>query len=723
MMNDTGTTDSCPDAADNPYDDPARTPLCQKSGVTFLNGGDLKAVAQLPLPGIVIFVHGVNSDGEWYDQTEEGLCAGLNARLKRCDEHLAHPTTEGGQLRAPVYTDELSEDGFINAKRDETTFIRDDNHFSPVIRFRWGYRASLAELQKYGDGVYLNEKDYWGGGPFANGCTALPDLWSEGLSENLFLWVNVQHVNPMPDRYVFSCPPRPYFVLAALRLAKLIESIRKLQANVPVTLVCHSQGNMIGMAAAFLGDRMPAVTDAAGVTGRCVADSYVLCNAPYSLVASNQLESWSELHMKDRHGGNGRQTVDARFQTLRAFFDIVREPASPQQKAEDIDRYTANRAHGFDTKSDRQACGYGTRQETRGRVTLYCNPHDQVISGASIQGIGWRGLSQKEIAAAGGTGTFCQRVFAQGVNVGVKREYHFWRDHYRRLDAGSPAFWLPESPRIRYSASKGMDSNRNWASKVLTAASTVFMIPIAGVAGALGARINALPDKDWSIPIDAPELPTAFTPASFRFGKADERFDERFNEREDAAGQRRDDTPTSDATDVTTGQQKSEATQRYEEHARLRMLARRAKLVKPGEPVRQEDEPETASAEFKAWREEEISSYLRENIDVNATDHSTIMTNPMHAEKALAYDVAVGMCRISPDDLRKLRIAADWRLWKGLDNGDSQKPLGEYFESGNLNSKPIHAWANAAGSEGGMPEKIEDRREYPAPPPYRVPGD
>jgi len=43
----------------------------------------------MPLPGITIFVHGVNSDGEWYSEAEEGICNGLNERAKRCDEHLA----------------------------------------------------------------------------------------------------------------------------------------------------------------------------------------------------------------------------------------------------------------------------------------------------------------------------------------------------------------------------------------------------------------------------------------------------------------------------------------------------------------------------------------------------------------------------------------------------------------------------------------------------------
>lgn len=33
------------------------------------------------LPGIIIFVHGVNSEGEWYEDAEKHLCEGLNKRL------------------------------------------------------------------------------------------------------------------------------------------------------------------------------------------------------------------------------------------------------------------------------------------------------------------------------------------------------------------------------------------------------------------------------------------------------------------------------------------------------------------------------------------------------------------------------------------------------------------------------------------------------------------
>ena len=58
----------------------------------------LDRYAKLPLPGVVIFVHGVNSDGEWYRAAEAGLCKGLNTRMQRCDEHMAHATAQGGQL-------------------------------------------------------------------------------------------------------------------------------------------------------------------------------------------------------------------------------------------------------------------------------------------------------------------------------------------------------------------------------------------------------------------------------------------------------------------------------------------------------------------------------------------------------------------------------------------------------------------------------------------------
>lgn len=294
------------------------------NGTSLFSYSLLDCLQQMPSPGIVIFVHGVNSDGEWYRAAEAGLCKGLNTRMKRCDEHLCHVAPEAGQLTPLRYRSELSDDGYVDPDYTASTFIVPQAHFSPVIQFRWGYKASDKELQQYGDSVYLNEHAYWGGGPFANGCSSLPDLWGEGLSDALFLFIHIEHLNPVNDRIVYACPPRPYFVLAALRLAHLVAAIRRQQADVPITLVCHSQGNMVGIAAAFLGNKMPDVRDAAGKSGRCVADTYVLCNPPYSLLRRNDTEGWLQGQVRDVDGNVGRQSGEARRQTLAAFFDIVR---------------------------------------------------------------------------------------------------------------------------------------------------------------------------------------------------------------------------------------------------------------------------------------------------------------------------------------------------------------------------------------------------------------
>ncbi|WP_306395364.1 T6SS effector phospholipase Tle3 domain-containing protein [Telluria beijingensis] len=709
----------------SPLDDPANLILGSNTGIVFLSPKHLDVVMQLPLPGIVIFVHGVNSDGEWYQQTEEGLCNGLNDRLKRGADHLAFPTPEGGQLRPVEYMPELTPKGFINPERNAKSFITSTAHFSPVIQFRWGYKASSDELQQFSDGIFLNEQNYWGGGPFANGCTALPDLWSAGLSNELFLWLHVEHMNPANDRKVYACPPRPYYVLAALRLARLVESIREKQADVPITIVCHSQGNMIGMAAAFLGDRLDAVTDANGKTGRCVADNYVLCNPPYSLVKSNTTQGWVERGMKDAEGKGGRQTWEARIATLRAFFDIVRRQRAAEQPCKLIDEAMRNDLHGFDAMSDRYRYGMGDTPSTHGRVTLYFNPHDQVISACTIQGIGWRGMSQQEIDAANGHGVFCQRVFSQGFEVGKKGTYDFWADQHNKPAPGSHGFWYPLSPVAKYSIARGLDSHPNVVGKIMTFAMAPVMIAITGVAG---TRINALPPNDWRTPLTAPDLPNSFKPQAMRFGVASEQFDQGMDapgEYRDKKAERAADDPyagdrpvpqsaTEEAkrkgSDAAEGDQHSEAGLLYEHRALLRMEAKREGIYATKDQVTAEDKPETASEKYTEWRTKKIKATLAKTIDTHATDHSTIMTNGMHAQRALAYDVAVGICRISAHDPSFFRSLGDWRILGSAPKENSHNYFHEYFQKGKLNDQSIYEWSKTK-IEGGMPVTIADKRE------------
>lgn len=147
----------------------------------------------------------------------------------------------------------------------------------------------------------------------------------------------------------------------------------------------------------------------------------------------------------------------------------------------------------------------------------------------------------------------------------------------------------------------------------------------------------------------------------------------------------------------------------------LRMQARRDGLVEKGKPVTAVDKPEEASKEFNAWRKNEIQNYLAANIDTHATDHSTIMTNPEHAQKALAYDVAVGVCTIRQEALRELRVAADWQILKGLENTDKNKEFFEYYNKGKFKGVPLFEWANDKDSPAKKPESIVDERQNARP--------
>ncbi|NMC24135.1 MAG: hypothetical protein GYA32_10305 [Serratia sp.] len=81
------------------------------------------------LPGIIFFVHGVNSEGEWYNDAEKNLCAGLTKRLNL-------PSDVG--LRENVYSD---------GKKDIRGVIKEGR--SPIIRFYWGYSTGKNTNIKY----------------------------------------------------------------------------------------------------------------------------------------------------------------------------------------------------------------------------------------------------------------------------------------------------------------------------------------------------------------------------------------------------------------------------------------------------------------------------------------------------------------------------------------------------------------------------------------------
>lgn len=726
-------------------DDPSQTSVGGGLGTTLFNRNDLECVMQMPLPGVVIFVHGVNSEGEWFKEAEKGLCAGLNRRMGRYDDQLFHWGPVAGQMTPVSYIESLTPDGFLNPDMSSKTYITPDPSFSPVIHFRWGYAANAVELKEYGDKIMLNEKNYWGGGPFAGGCSSLPDLWNDGLNDRLFLWLTVQHMNGIGNRKIYSTPPRTYGVLGALRLARLVESIRKRQADAPITIVCHSQGNMIGLAAAFLGDRLPEVTDQWGKKGRCVADTYVLANPPYSLVEANMTDSWAQRGVRDKNGHVGRETYVARKETLRAYFDILRARAELEMPAEDLDRAmenarpSKNGGKPYSAAKDREAHGL-YQKNTYGRVTLYCCPHDQVISALTVQGIGWRGMSVDEISATNAWGVFSQRVFASNFEVGGENKlYRYWQDDWRKDKNQKEGFWYPPSPPARYGLGRGMHSNEGWIAKFFTIATS----PALYLFNLTNMPVNEDPPKDWEIPITAPMLDkeTRFLPQALRYGKPSGARDAQgkpieegcFNEGYDpsSAGRdankenKRDDDPydnfdaksekfkTEGDALKAQGDAASEAAQRYEDHSILRMEARRSgnrRWVDKEGNVVGEDNPEAASADYTEWRNNEIFQILNGGDKNNPTNHSTIMTNKDHAEKALAYDVAIGLCYLTEEDLTYLRTQADWRFASDSRKSDPNFNLMDYINTGKHGELFLPDWAKK-DDNAKMPGKIYDERD------------
>ncbi|MEF9406300.1 hypothetical protein V4891_21815 [Ralstonia solanacearum species complex bacterium KE055] len=218
-----------------------------------------------PLPCLVIFVHGVNSEGEWYNAAEQHICAGLNDRLERWGTpvELISSVPEDGD---PMYTYDIKHplkrtrphfEGGQNAANSNYLFAK-----SPVIRFYWGFKARKGDYGRPSEHDYrdvhhpelrdypvaLDQEDAWGGGPFQNGTSGLWHMFRKDKGFTL----DFQRFNPITDRYLTECPPRTYYVHAARRLAHLIATVRRNSPHETINIVSHSQGTMVSTLATLM---------------------------------------------------------------------------------------------------------------------------------------------------------------------------------------------------------------------------------------------------------------------------------------------------------------------------------------------------------------------------------------------------------------------------------------------------------------------------------------
>ena len=295
-------------------------------------------LAPNPLPCTVILVHGVNSEGEWYNAAKDYLCQGLNDRLGRQGTPAALKSAIEAREETGPYTYAVdkplsrSRPDFDSAKDVETDRFAISQ--SPVLRFYWGYKAAKGDHQKSSHSdlndkpetddrhrrqfpVSLDDDDCWGGGPFQNGT---PNLWAMYRKEEGFT-LDFQRLNPISDRFLTGAPPRTYYVHAARRLAHLVATLRKNSPSETINIVSHSQGTMIAMLAVLMLQDQK-------VRG---PEALFVCNSPFSLNKPGGLLECGQL------GDDYVITQAARFKTLKAVADAVKEAGKNEQATNDVE--------------------------------------------------------------------------------------------------------------------------------------------------------------------------------------------------------------------------------------------------------------------------------------------------------------------------------------------------------------------------------------------------
>lgn len=390
--------------------------ICRASSVMLPQGGDRIVMAPPPKPCVTILIHGVNDLAGVYASIEEGLCAGLNERLDLGGSDSDSP----GRLVAASYT--LPKGEAAERNPDEVYYRRafaeaDGGRTarSVVIPFYWGFREEEIHINKaepHGEwldrhGNRLDKAGTKEGGLFANATTTVPDMWGDGFSGKLFGIIPMRWFSPTPSHPLFRAAGRRYMVLAAMRLAMLIRIIRKRYPDDVINVVGHSQGNLINMLAqAFLADDEDAVRP---------ADCVVMLNPPYSLhePGPERMQQFGD-----------QQTTQARLKTLKGVVDFIGERAADSHSLPGVSiggcegygaiggaRWTG--ASGSKAAIDGNEIVFDER-DNRGCTYLYFTPQDQTVGLGNVQGIGWQGVAEEVNGQAARSALgprFHQRVF------------------------------------------------------------------------------------------------------------------------------------------------------------------------------------------------------------------------------------------------------------------------------------------------------------------------
>jgi len=580
----------------------------------------------LQLPGLVIFVHGVNSEGEWYNHAEESLCEGLNKRLGLLDKD------ESFWLKANDYYDSHWGDDKIEWIVPPRK-IKEEGR-SPVIRFYWGYRATDNESDKYaiplknkqGDNYYdLTPEQrkskgpfYWGGGPFQNGCNQLVSLWSPKGFDNWLSALGVpvpfstQLLNGERDRLLTAAPPRHYYAHAVGRLAKLIKTIRDQHPEDTVTVISHSQGTMIALGAAAIE----------------APDALFVMNSPYAL--DNETTTYISYPMDEIISKEAREAT---------FADIVKKVAENKTrlKQQGYERLLAGASSdGESWTPEGKTHGGVPERDNHGTTWIYCNPHDRVMGSSPLRSIGWQGLPNTEesnfteshplFKAAGDT--LYVRMLGRNTPCGGVPDT---QTHFNNLDDGK-AFW---------------DSTTTIMEKL------TWPNPVNG----------------QKLTINAPLVPEPLSAEELK------NFDRDYRSKEKQTGKTgygygQIDKDTMQNQDIYSGKPVDSDYRYYISlygYFDQKMVPKSFTDINVPGPSSKSDRIKYEK-QSRAEMLEDVRTYVQ-----RPTDHSTLPMNEHFMSRVVAYDLPIGYCWHSWDreSLAELRYQADWLesddyFWNGI---------------------------------------------------------
>jgi hypothetical protein len=389
------------------------------AAVTIANRGNNRPTERpLDLPGIVIFIHGVNDPGGVYSFVEEGLCQGLNERLDRKDLKAGNYGAEYRSVKEKTKVEK--QDKAIISDPDTYLYQRKETAGttkSVFIPFYWGYRARNDEIARFDSSGKSNTTEVQGGvddgqgfqtirgqyqdihgnrldkhfgkagGFFANATNNIPDMYGVGFRAD---WKTRRVTNNTlggDSMYAADGPDRRYFVLAATRLAHLINLARSVKPSAladahgmqpeheTITVMGHSQGTILTLLA-------QAILKQKG--HRCV-DCIIMVDTPYSLYQTDKCN----------------QTGHAKLKTLIDIVNAVTEdPYEIPDLAQmliDGERAGASCRNKQSKRLDKSGKNWVTfdERDNRGKVYLYFCPEDTVVGLSSVRGMGTFGVPDK----------------------------------------------------------------------------------------------------------------------------------------------------------------------------------------------------------------------------------------------------------------------------------------------------------------------------------------